>query len=239
MQPAAQVHGDDAEDTAQQEGHPPAPLAHFGRGQALVDRGGDQGAKQDAGRQSRRERAAGDPDPTGRDVLGDERPGARHFTADGGALQDTQSQQGDGGADAEHRIGGQQTDQQGRQRHHEDAEGEHPLAADEITEVSHDDAAERAGQITGGEDAEGLELAQPLGNIGREEQLADDDGEEDEDDEVVKLQRTAEGSQTQGLVILSIEGAGVIVLLCGCGHIRMFPIGFFSYSRPGKGGICR
>ena len=91
------------------------------------------------------------------------------------------------------------------------------------------------GQITGCEDAEGLELAQPLGNIGREEQLADDHGEEDEDDEVVKLQRAAKGSQTQGFVILSIEGAGVIVLLCGRGHIRMFPIGFFSYCHPVQG----
>ncbi len=72
--------------------------------------------------------------------------------------------------------------------------------------MGHDDAAQRAGQITGGEDAEGLELAQPLGNVGREEQLADHHGEEDEDDKVVKLEGTAEGGQAQGLVILSVEG---------------------------------
>ena len=44
------------------------------------------------------------------------------------------------------------------------------------------------GQVAGGEDAEGLELAQPLSNVRREEELADDHGEEDEDDEVVEFE---------------------------------------------------
>ena len=55
------------------------------------------------------------------------------------------------------------------------------------------------GGPAGGEDAEGLELAQPLGNVGREEELADDHGEEDEDDEVVEFEGAAQRRQAQGL----------------------------------------
>ncbi len=160
-------------------------------------------------------------------MLCHEHPGTGHFTADGGSLQDPQQQQQQGRGDAEGGIGGQQADQQGRQCHQQYAEGEHPLATDEIAEVGHDDAAQRAGQIAGGEDAEGLELAQPLGNVGREEQLADHHGEEDEDDKVVKLEGSAEGGQAQGLVILSVEGTAVVVSWCDCRHILMFPIVFF------------
>ena len=86
-----------------------------------------------------------------------------------------------GGGDAEHGVGGQQADQQGRQGHQDDAEGEHPLAADGILKWAMM-MPQGTGQVAGGEDAEGLELAQPLRNVGREEELADDHGEEDEDE---------------------------------------------------------
>ncbi len=49
VQPAAQVHGDDAEYPAEDEGQAPAPLAHIARAHAAVDGGGDQGAEQNAG----------------------------------------------------------------------------------------------------------------------------------------------------------------------------------------------
>jgi hypothetical protein len=153
-------------------------------------------------------------------------PPAGDFPADGGPLQDPQQQQQQGGDDAEHGVGGQQADQQGRQGHQDDAEGEHPLEADEIAKVGHDDAPQGAGQVAGGEDAEGLELAQPLGNVGREEELADDHGEEDEDDEVVEFEGAAQRRQAQGLVILSIEGATVVVRCADFTHILMFPIVF-------------
>ena len=61
--------------------------------------------------------------------------------------------------------------------------------------MGHDDAPQRAGQVTGGEDAEGLELAQPLGNVRREEELAYHHGEEDEDDEVVEFEGAAQRRQ--------------------------------------------
>lgn len=70
------------------------------------------------------------------------------------------------------------------------------------------DAADRAGQVAGREDAEGLQLAQPVGHVGREEQRAQHGGEEDVDDEVVELERAAEGGQRERLVVAGIERAG-------------------------------
>ncbi len=226
VQPAAQVHGDDAEHPAEHEGQTPAPFAHLDRAHAAVDGGGHQGAEQYAGGQPCREGAAGDANPFGGHVLGHEHPGTGDLTTDGRPLHDAQQQQQQRCGYAEGRIGGQQADQQGWQRHQDDAQGEHALAADEIAEVGHDDAAEGAGQVAGGEDAEGLELAQPLGNIGREEQLAYHHGEEDEDDEVVEFEGAAEGRQAQGLVILSVEGAIMVMRGADCSHILMFPMIF-------------
>lgn len=68
------------------------------------------------------------------------------------------------------------------------------------------DATQRPSQIPGREDAKGLELAQPLRNIGRKEPIADDHGKEDEDDEVIKLQRAAEGCEGQRFEVLPVEG---------------------------------
>jgi hypothetical protein len=110
-------------------------------------------------------------------------------------------------ADTDLRVGRQQAHQQGRHRHQEDAQGEHALASEQVAEVGHDDAAQRPRQVAGGEDAEGLQLAQPLRHLGGEEQLADHRGEEHEDDEVVELQRTAQGGEREGLVVTAVQWA--------------------------------
>ena len=72
------------------------------------------------------------------------------------------------------------------------------------------------GAAVGGEDAEGLQQAQPVRHFRREEQLADGVGEEDEDDEIVEFERTAECGQRQGFIVLLGEGTA-----CGvdCGGI--------------------
>jgi len=44
-----------------------------------------------------------------------------------------------------------------------------------------------------------LHLAQPFGNIRREEELADDSGEENENDKVIKLQRAARAASVSVL----------------------------------------
>ena len=71
--------------------------------------------------------------------------------------------------------------------------------------MGHDDAPQRTRQVTGGENAKSLHLAQPFGNIRREEELADDGGEENENDKVIKLQRAAQGGQRQRFIILAVE----------------------------------
>ena len=99
--------------------------------------------------------------------------------------------------------------------------------------MRHDDAAQRTREITGGEDAEGLHHAQPLGHVGREEQFADYGGEEYEDDEIVEFQRAPQGGQRQGLVVIAGQrSCGLLGLREArrrCGHGKGF-----SYSR-----ICR
>ncbi|MNG00367.1 hypothetical protein D3C84_832980 [compost metagenome] len=67
--------------------------------------------------------------------------------------------------------------------------------------MGHQDAAQRPRQVTGDEDAEALQQTQPFGHLRWEKQLAQGQGEEHEDDEIVDLQRPAQGCQAQGLVV--------------------------------------
>lgn len=127
-----------------------------------------------------------------RNVFGNEDPGARHFPADGRALDHPHQQQQDRCPHADLCISRQQPHDQGRNGHHENAQGEH-FGAQQVAEVGHDDPAQRPGQVTGGKNAERLHQAQPLGHFGREKQFADHGGKEHENDEIVELQRTAQG----------------------------------------------
>ncbi len=63
---------------------------------------------------------------------------------------------------------------------------------------------QRARQITGGENAKGLYLTEPFGNICGKEELTDDGGKENENDKVIKLQRAAQGGQRQRFIILAV-----------------------------------
>ncbi len=74
--------------------------------------------------------------------------------------------------------------------------------------MRHDQAAERPRQIASGENRKSLQLAQPVRNIRREEELADNRGEKDENDKVVELQRAAERGQRQRFVILLFQAMG-------------------------------
>ncbi|MNN18337.1 hypothetical protein D3C81_1315440 [compost metagenome] len=213
MQPAAQVHRADAEHAAQQERQAPAVVMQLGRREHGVHAGGHERAEQDAGGQARRERAAGVADAARRHVLRDEDPGARHLTADGRALQDAQDQQRDRRQQANRGIGGQQAHQHRRHGHQQDGQREHLLAAEQVAEVRHDDPAQRACQVTGGENTVGLKLAQPVRHGRREEQLANHGGEEDENNEVVELERATQGGEGKRLVILSGQRAGGFAVL--------------------------
>ncbi|MNT03896.1 hypothetical protein D3C72_1384530 [compost metagenome] len=76
--------------------------------------------------------------------------------------------------------------------------------------MGHNDAAQRTREIACGKNAEGLYLAQPFRDIRREEEFAHDGGKEDEDDEIVKLQRAAEGRERERFVVLTVQRPGVM-----------------------------
>ncbi len=83
------------------------------------------------------------------------------------------------------------------------------LRPEQVAEVRHDDAAQRTRQIARREDAVGLHLTQPIRHVGREEQLRDHCRKEDEDDEVVELQRSAQGGQRQRPVVVAVQSRHV------------------------------
>ncbi len=195
LQPAAQIHRHQAKYAPQQEGDPPAAVVDPLRRQAGVDKRRHHRSQQDAYGQAGRQRAAGDTNAFFRNMLGDKHPGARHLAADRRPLQNTHQQQQQRRDDTHRAVGRQQTNRQGRHRHQQNAEGKHFLTPYQIAKVGHDDPPQRTRQVTGGENAKGLYLAQPFRNIRGEEELADDGGEENEDDKVIKLQRAAKGGQ--------------------------------------------
>src|SRR5690606_21967105 len=83
------------------------------------------------------------------------------------------------------------------------------LAPALVAEVRHDDAAERTCKITRREQAERLQLAQPLRRVGREEQLPDRLGEEHEDDEIVILERAAERREPERARVAAVQRTAV------------------------------
>jgi hypothetical protein len=62
-------------------------------------------------------------------------------------------------------------------------------------------APQRSSEITGSENAERLKLPQPFRNFEREKKLTYRVREENEDDEIIKLQETSQGGQTECLII--------------------------------------
>lgn len=167
-------------------------------------------------------KTAGEPDAAKGHVLRNEGPGTRHFAADGRTLQHAQDDEQDGGRNADGGIGRHQRHAERRKRHEQDGEGEDAFAAITIAIMRENDAAQRPHQITGGEDAEGLDHHQPIGHFRREEQMADDGGEKHENDEIVELQRAAEGRKAESSVVLPVQGPGS----CRCGGGRHKPASF-------------
>ena len=90
-------------------------------------------------------------------MFGNEGPGTGHFTTDRGPLQDAQRQQQQRRRVANVGIRRHDANEQARQRHHQNAQAENALAAQVISEMRHQDAAQWPGQVTGDEDAEALQ----------------------------------------------------------------------------------
>ena len=128
----------------------------------------------------------------GRCVFMNEDPSARQFAADRDALANSNENQKERSSITDRFVRRNYREREGRDDHQRNREHEHVLSAELVAEVSHHDAAERAGEITGGKSAvsvqHGPELTDPCG----EEVLGNNLCEEEHDDEVVKLQDPAE-----------------------------------------------
>ncbi|MNN75242.1 hypothetical protein D3C81_1915310 [compost metagenome] len=88
VQPAAQVDGEQAEHTAEQERNPPGIVMHLCGAEQAVDCRRHQRADQDARCQSGSQGSAGITHVAGRHMLGNEDPGAGNLPANRRALHD-------------------------------------------------------------------------------------------------------------------------------------------------------
>ncbi|MNQ19824.1 hypothetical protein D3C85_328950 [compost metagenome] len=207
-QPAPQVNADHAEHTTEQERITPGVIEDFRRGEDLREERRGQRADQITEGQPGLQKAQRVTTMAGRCVLGDKHPGTRHLPADRRALQDAQRQQQQRREITDLGISRHDPDQQARQRHHQDAQAEDFLTPEFVGEMRHQNPAQRPRQITGDENPEALQQAQPFGHFRREEQLAEGQGEEYENDEIVNLQRPAKGRKAEGLVVGTAERHG-------------------------------
>ena len=135
------IDADDDQDDGQQERHPPGP----GTGQVDADQEhqvGQQQPDREAGLDDAGVLALGFPGG----VFVGHQDRAAPFGAVGQALDDADEDEQDAGPDADGLVGGQQADEEGGQAHQDQAGDENRFAADLVTEVPADDAAERADQ---------------------------------------------------------------------------------------------
>ncbi|ESS40944.1 hypothetical protein P355_1905 [Burkholderia cenocepacia KC-01] len=185
------VEADEAERPGDEERHAPAPrqqrfLRQRGRQQRDRSR-----AERIADQRAELEEAAHEAaTPVGRE-LGDEGGGAAVLAAGREALHEAGDEQQDRGHDADRRIARDQADREGADGHHDHRGGEHALAADAIAERAEHHAAERTHEERGRERAEGGQQLRGRA-AGREEHLAERDGDIAVDAEVEPFHRVAE-----------------------------------------------
>ena len=144
-----------------------------------------------------------------RRVLGGHQHRAAPLAADGDALHDAQEHQQDRCPHADLGVGGQQADQGAADAHQGHAQHEHLLAADPVAEVAEHDAAERAGEVAGGERAEAGDGADQRVEVGEEDLVEHDRGGRGVQQEVVVLDHAAEVARQHGTAQLRAREVGV------------------------------
>ena len=142
-------------------------------------------------------------------VLGGHQHRAAPLAADRDALHDAQEHQQDRGPHPDLGVGGQQADQGAAHAHDGHAQHEHLLAADPVAEVTEHDAAQRAGDVAGGERAEARDRADERVEV-REEDLVEHDGRGRRvEQEVVVLDHAAEVARQHGSAELGAREVGL------------------------------
>ena len=126
----------------------------------------------------------------GRRMFGDVGRCAAILAADRQTLQDAQTDQDDGGGDADTVRGRQDADDEGGRTHDQDGHQEGVFASDEIAKAPEYQRAERAHQEAGGEGEQGEDVARRLIEL-TEELGADDHGKRTVKIKIVPLEDRA------------------------------------------------
>ena len=190
--PAQEIAGD-PQHGAEQERDAPAPGFERGGRHRRRETGAHRRAEQDAGAGAARRQRAQQAAPALWSVLDQEHHRAGVFAADRQPLHHAQQRERDRRQDAERRIARQQPDQDGRDRHGGDREGERRAPPEPVADMADDGAADRPHQVADREHPEGGEQ---LGDriLVREEMAADLSCEIAVDREIVPFEHVADGA---------------------------------------------
>jgi hypothetical protein len=185
-EPDDDAHGD--QDRTEQERHPPRP------GTAERDRGQEGEVGQ---QQPDREAGLGDagvePALAPRGVLEAHQDGPAPFGAERETLDHADGDQQDPGPHADLGVGGQRTDEHGGDTHQQQRPDQDRLASDAVAEVTADDPAEGAHREADPEGGEGEQRARQRIAGGEERGVEVQRRSRAEADEVVGLDRRADG----------------------------------------------
>ena len=206
--PGAHEQADGQQHDAEQERDPPAPGEERLLAGQAGGRGQHQGREHHAAGRARVGEAGPQPAPGG-GVLGGHQHRAAPLAADRDALHDAQEHQQDRGPHPDLGVGGQQADERAAHAHQDHAEHEHLLAADPVAEVTEHDAAQRTGEVAGGERAEAGDGADERVEVGEEDLVEHDRRGRRVQQEVVVLDHAAEVARQHGSAELGAREVGV------------------------------
>ena len=190
---AAQHQAGGADEKADPEGNAPAPVVHRPRRHRPFEDGAGRRAQQDAGHRAEVGDGADDTAALRSRVLDQEDDGGRVFAADRQALHHAQQGEQQRRGQPEHVVARQHADQEGRHRHRRHREGERRRAADAVTDMAEQRAADRPHHEADGEHAERRQHLGDLVLLGKEG-AADRGGEVAVDGEVVPFEQVADGA---------------------------------------------
>jgi hypothetical protein len=195
-QPAPQHPTGDAREQSQQEGQAPAPVVEGGGRQDRRQQGGGSRAQQDAENPARRGDGADQAAAVRRCLFDQEDEGGGPLAAGRQPLQAAQQGEQDGCRHAQHRMAGQQADQERRPGHGHDGENERRAPAMTIADMADQRAAQRAHEIARSEHAKGRQHLGHRVGVGKEG-AADLRREIAVDREVVPFEQVADGPRRQ------------------------------------------
>ena len=134
-QAAPQHQAQHADRQTDEERQTPSPILDLGFPEG-VDQGADGGAQEDAANTAEIDPGREQPPPAGRRLLHQVGDRGRAFAADRKPLQHTHGHDQNGGPDSNDGIVGQDADQEGGPRHHDDGEDQRAAAADAVAQMA-------------------------------------------------------------------------------------------------------